>query len=109
MKTQTNTAHTMDGRMPWRVQQSPDGHWEIWTKENTEPGSLNNYVVAGEIQFEQEAQMICQAVNHHDTLIAQRDALRDACEQALNIIRGSYPNTAVQLIDALALCEKEGV
>lgn len=43
---------------PWRAVQSEEGFWQVWTAQDDTLGSKNNYVIAGEIQREDEARAI---------------------------------------------------
>lgn len=43
---------------PWRAIQSEHGDWEVWTRLDPAPGSLNNYSIASGIQSEQEARLL---------------------------------------------------
>lgn len=64
--TTTETAkHTpslqQSSRLPWRAQLGADGFWEVWTRADDTPGSQNNYVVAGEIHEQTEAELLASA------------------------------------------------
>ena len=60
-----------DSRFPLRVVawRTPDSMWEIWTREDDTPGSLNNYCIAGDIQSAEEADFIMCAMNSHLELL----------------------------------------
>lgn len=76
-KKPMNTHHT-DSRLPWRVVQSVEGFWQVWTAQNNEPGSRNNYVIADGIQTEAETRLISAAPD-----------LLAALQACLEIVRGS--------------------
>lgn len=64
--------------MPWQMKRNAETFFEVWTKYDAKPGSMNNYVVAGGIQDEREADFIVRACNSHDAMVA---ALRLAIGQ----------------------------
>ena len=73
----TETAMQRSSRLPWRVQKNADGFYEVWTRLDETPGSMNNYVVAAEIQFPEEAELIASAPD----LAAENKRLREALEE----------------------------
>lgn len=46
--------------IPWRVDYCL-GQYEVWTKRDDTPGSLNNFVICDGIQTEEEALLIAKA------------------------------------------------
>lgn len=64
-----HTAGPLASLRPWRVEQSPEGFWQVWTARDETPGSRNNYVIADGIQSEDEARLIVAAVNSHAQLL----------------------------------------
>lgn len=53
--------HTPDLRLPWRAYQASTGFWEVWTRQNDEPGNRNNYAIAVGIQDEAEANLLASS------------------------------------------------
>lgn len=60
--------HTLGNWMfPLRVVETDEGGaFDIWTKEDTRPGSLNNFVITGGIQHKPDAERICSALNSQE-------------------------------------------
>lgn len=49
--------------LPWRVVESSEGTFEVWTREDHAPGSRNNYAIAIGIQSRDEADFMVLSCN----------------------------------------------
>lgn len=50
-------------RIVRNVEEFEPAGWEVWTREDTAPGSLNNFAVCTGIQHDDEADWICKSLN----------------------------------------------
>lgn len=84
-----------DSRLPWRVVcDEPNAVWQVWTRFDDSLGSRNNYMIAGNIQNEDEAHVLASAPHLLLTLKICEDILANS--KPIDYKRDCY--TALQTI-----------